>query len=105
VAVSGIELQNRIASSLIDLVPRVIQCKFEANLHIKHKDVFCCVKALFTETIVFLVKSREYFCLSKPRRLIKAAFSGDFDEILGNVQSCLGNLDRALNSATRQGVF
>ena len=105
VVASGNELQDKIASALIEIVPCVVQYKVQVNLHAGHQATLGCVRALFTQTIIFLVKSREYFCLSKPRRLLKAAFSNDFDDILRNVQSCVGNLERALNSAARQGTF
>jgi hypothetical protein len=105
-AVSGIELQDKLASGLIVIVPRLlIQYKLESNLHPTHQGVLDCVKALFTQIIVFLVRVREYFCQLKPVRRCIAAFSSKFDDILKDVQTCVNDLDRVLNSTARQGTF
>lgn len=98
-------MQGKIASAFIEIVPRLIRYKVEASHFLIHEGVIDCVRALFTEVIIFLVRAREYRLQSKYVRWFRAAFSNTFDEILKNIQTCVNNLDRELNSAARQGTF
>lgn len=102
---SGIELQGKIASAFIEIVPRLIRYKVEASHFSIHQGVIDSVRVFLTEIIVFLVRAREYRLQSRYVRWCRAAFSNTFDEILKNIQTCVNNLDRELNSAARQGKF